>query len=254
MARNESLGGRPVCRDVKSTDTAGRKPRLRPGRGLLKGSAGACVEAASAEDAACASYPSVALRFFGFRNGYLKTLSKGSLVALTVSLLVIEVVSWRYYSLFNSNVIIVLTPRKIITVEGDDRALLLFDMLPPLAEVRSPQRNGRIFQIRIGSHSPLGMRSEDTWSAVSSSCRLSSASPVASSIPGSSIPGSAQYCSWVCDSDELLGALSGRGGYIWGLSFVPYAFGTKVRSNIVSISAADVRKLAATGTLDLHRE
>ncbi len=58
MARNESLDGRRVCRDVESTDTAGRKPRLPHGRGLLKGSAGACVEAASAENAACAPYPS----------------------------------------------------------------------------------------------------------------------------------------------------------------------------------------------------
>ncbi len=59
MARDESLGGRRVYRDAKSTDTAGRKPRLRHGRGLLNGSAGACVEAASAENAACASCPSL---------------------------------------------------------------------------------------------------------------------------------------------------------------------------------------------------
>ncbi len=40
MARNESLGGRGVCRDAESADAAG-----------------ACVEAASAENAACASFP-----------------------------------------------------------------------------------------------------------------------------------------------------------------------------------------------------
>ena len=37
MARNESLGGRGVCRGGESTDAAGRSSRLGYGIGVLKG-------------------------------------------------------------------------------------------------------------------------------------------------------------------------------------------------------------------------
>ncbi len=40
MARNESLGGRGVCRDAESTDAVGRRSRLRDGRGVVKGFSG----------------------------------------------------------------------------------------------------------------------------------------------------------------------------------------------------------------------
>ncbi len=54
MARNESLGGRRVCRDVESTDTAGRKPRLRHGRRVLKEfSRGLCRGSQCGEYSSC---------------------------------------------------------------------------------------------------------------------------------------------------------------------------------------------------------